>query len=171
MTAFRGVRGSRPSGGGLLPARPPLRTVRDSFPSIRLKPLATGAPGVGTRRQPSDDGRASSPAVPTSHHTKNSPWRKSPPIRLNNGNTISRLRKPWAKTIGTQPANKRARGSRTMRVCSDGLIRSSPNTAAQWRAAADARLQGAPSRRRVQRDSRAAVLSRKRMLYHCLASF
>src|ERR1035441_6782545 len=40
-----------PSGGGQLPARPPLRTVLESFPSFRLKPFTTGAPGVGTRRQ------------------------------------------------------------------------------------------------------------------------
>src|ERR1035438_1658435 len=40
----------RVEAGSYLPA-PPLRTVLESFPSFRLKPFTTGAPGVGTRRQ------------------------------------------------------------------------------------------------------------------------
>ena len=44
-----------PSGGGQLPARPPLRTVLESFPSFRLKPFTTGAPDEGTRRQSSHE--------------------------------------------------------------------------------------------------------------------
>ena len=39
---------------GRLPAHTPLRTVRESFPSFRLKPLSTGAPDMGTRRQSND---------------------------------------------------------------------------------------------------------------------
>ena len=52
----RGHPEATPSGGGQLPARPPLRTVLESFPSFRLKPLQPVRQDTGTRRQSNNVG-------------------------------------------------------------------------------------------------------------------
>ncbi len=67
------------------------------------------------------------PTVPSTHQRRNKPAIRLPASRLAKGNTMRKLRKPWAKTIGTQASNNKARGTRVIGVCSDAFIGNSLN--------------------------------------------